>query len=115
MKSEKGITLISLIVYAIAMVITVTIITLVTSYFYQNVDVTGESYDYLAEFTKFQTYFSKESNAENNRIIEISENQATANQAYVVLESGNQYTYIKANKATKIYRWSCFWFSKLLR
>lgn len=101
MKSEKGITLTSLIIYVIAMVITITIITVVTSYFYKNVDVTDNSYDYLKEFTKLETYFSEEANKNRNQILEISplENQSSANEVFVMLSSGNQYTFIRANKA----------------
>lgn len=96
MKSEKGVTLVSLTIYIIAMVITVTIITIVTSYFYKNVDVTGEKYTYFAEFTRFESYFSEESNQKGNRILEVSD---AGTQTYLALSSGNQYTYIPANKA----------------
>lgn len=101
MKSEKGITLTSLIIYVIAMVITITIITVVTSYFYKNVDITDNSYDYLKEFTKLETYFSEEANKNRNQILEISplENQGSANEVFVMLSSGNQYTFIRANNA----------------
>ena len=101
MRSEKGITLTSLIIYVIAMVITITIITVVTSYFYKNVDVTDNSYDYLKEFTKLETYFSEEANKNRNQILEISplENQSSANEVFVMLSSGNQDTFIRANKA----------------
>lgn len=104
MKSEKGVTLISLIIYVIAMIITVTIMTIVTSYFYKNVDVTTEKYTYFSEFTKFESYFSEEVNRQGNRIIEINpENsdglQDTAEQIFIEFSSGNQYTYVRENKA----------------
>ena len=107
MKSEKGITLVSLIIYVIAMLITVTIMTIVTSYFYQNVDVSAEKYTYFSEFTKFESYFSEETTKQGNRIVEINpentqENpnaQKNSEQVYLTLSSGNQYTYIKQNKA----------------
>ena len=107
MKSEKGITLVSLIIYVIAMLITVTIMTIVTSYFYQNVDVSAEKYTYFSEFTKFESYFSEETTKQGNRIVEINpentqENpnaQKNSEQVYLILSSGNQYTYIKQNKA----------------
>ena len=96
MKSEKGITLTSLIIYVIAMLITVTIITIITSYFYKNVEVTTDEYDFYGEFTKFQSYFVQEANLETNKIIEIS-NEAV--QPFIALTSGNQYTYIRENKS----------------
>ena len=103
MKSEKGITLMSLTIYVIAMLITVTIMTVLTSYFYQNISVDTDEYTYLAEFTRFDTYMVEESNKSSNSVLEISpENtneQKTAKQVYIALSSGNQYTFIKANKA----------------
>lgn len=98
MTSQKGISLISLIIYVIAMLITVTIITVITSYFYQNVDVTAEKYTYFSEFTKFETYMSEEVNISENKILKI--NQGTGNeQTYIAFSSGNQYTYIPTNNA----------------
>lgn len=107
MKSQKGVTLISLIVYVIAMLVTISIITVVTSYFYKNIDITTERYTYLSEFTKFESYFSEETTKQGNRIVEINpENtqdnpnaQKNSEQVYLILSSGNQYTYIKQNKA----------------
>ena len=98
MKTEKGITLISLSVYIIAMLITVSLVVVATGYFEQNIDVTTQSYDYLTEFTKFESYMSKETNIDQNEILEISQ-EAGATQVFVAFSSGNQYTYIKANKA----------------
>lgn len=97
-KSEKGVTLTSLIIYVIAMVITITIITVVTGYFKKNVDTTPESYTFFSEFTKFESYFSEEVNRENNKILEVVNGEGT-NQSFVAFSSGNQYTYIPANNA----------------
>lgn len=103
MKSERGVTLTSLIIYVIAMLITVTIITIVTSYFYKNVDITTEKYTYFSEFTSFESNFSEETMRQRNRVLEISPegsaDQAVAPQIYLYLASGNQYTYVRANKA----------------
>lgn len=98
MKSEKGITLISLIIYVIAMLITTTIITIITSYFYENIDVSSERYTYFSEFTKFESYFTEEMNESNNKVLEIS-NGVGNNQTYIIFATGNQYTYVPANKA----------------
>ena len=98
MKSQKGVTLISLIVYVIAMLVTISIITVVTSYFYKNIDITTERYTYLSEFTKFESYFSEEVNHSGNKILEVY-NGTNNEQTYIIFSSGNQYTYVKANKA----------------
>ena len=83
-------------------IITVTIITVITSYFTKNVDITSERYTYFSEFTKIETHFSEEANLEKNKILEVSDAITSSNglkQQYIALSSGNQYTYIKENKA----------------
>ena len=97
-KSEKGVTLTSLIIYMISMLITITIITVVTGYFTKNVDLDIESYTFYSEYTKFESYFSEEVNRSNNKIIEVI-NGEDQNQSYVAFSSGNQYTFVPANKA----------------
>lgn len=97
-KSEKGITLTSLIIYVIAMLITVTIITVVTGYFKKNVNPDPETYTFMGEFTKFQSYFSEEVNRDKNKILEIYNGEGTE-QSYVAFSSGNQYTFVPNNHA----------------
>lgn len=98
MKSEKGITLISLIIYVIVMLITITVISVMTSYYYNNIQISTDKYTSLGEYTKFNSYFSEEVNKENNKILELG----TVNdgqQNYIVFSSNNQYTFIPENKA----------------
>lgn len=104
MKSEKGVTLTSLIIYVIAMLITITIISIMTGYFYKNIDVSTEKYSYLGEYTRFNSYFSEEVNKQDNKILEVvsfknTNEQDKNKQRYVAFSSKNQYTYIPKNKA----------------
>ena len=87
--SEKGITLTSLIIYVIAMLITITIVTVVTGYFNT----------FYGEFTKFQSFFTDEVNREKNKILEISNGETENSQSYIAFSSGNQYTFVPANNA----------------
>lgn len=73
MKSEKGITLISIIVYVIAMLLIITIITILTSYFYQNVDINSLTEDFNKQYTSFNVYFLEEVNKKENKILQIGE------------------------------------------
>lgn len=99
-KSEKGVTLTSLIIYVIAMLITVTIITVVTGYFTKNVDVSVESYTYFSEYTKVESAFTEEVNHDNNKILEVVQyDNNPSHQAYVAFSSGNQYTFVPNNQA----------------
>lgn len=101
MKSEKGVTLISVIIYVIAMLIIIAVITVLTSYFYTNVDLNSASEDLNQQYTKFNSYFTEEVNRKGNKILEIGEtqnNEEEGPQKYIIFSSGNQYTYIPANK-----------------
>ena len=53
MKSEKGVTLTSLIVYVIGMVMVISIVSVLTTYFYKNIKNVGADIDPIAEYTKF--------------------------------------------------------------
>ncbi len=109
MQTEKGITLISITIYIIVMLIMVSIITVLTSYFYKNVDIRSINEDLNQQYTKFNSYFIKEVNKKGNKIVDIhslskskSEKESLENtsnqQNYIVFSSGNQYTYIPENE-----------------
>ena len=87
MNSNKGITLTSLIIYVVAMVIVVTTMSTITSYFYNNVDNMNASTDSSTVFTKFNMYFSEEINIKDNYPL-------VASTEYIIFsKTGNQYTF----------------------
>lgn len=101
MRSEEGITLVSVIIYVIAMLIIVSVITVLTSYFYRNVDINSVSENLNQQYTRFNTYFTEEVNKKGNKILATGETESTtenAPQKYIVFSSGNQYTFVPANK-----------------
>lgn len=95
MKSQKGVTLISLTIYVISMVTIVAIVAVISGYFYTNIEATSNTVNPLTEYTKFNSFFSDEINHEAIKVLECKEN-------YVVFDNGAQYTYIPENKG--IYR-----------
>ncbi len=95
MKSQKGITLISVTIYVIAMVIVVAIVSVMSGYFYTNMDANSNSINPLTEYTKFNSFFSGEVNHNNIKVLECKEN-------YIVFDNDVQYTYIPENKG--VYR-----------
>ena len=99
MKSEKGITLISVILYVIVMLLVVTIASILTGYFYNNIDINNTEQKVNVEFTKFNSFFTEEVNIRGNTILESDNSGETSGQKYIVFSTGNQYTYIKNNKA----------------
>lgn len=85
MKSEKGITLISLIIYIILLIFVVTILEAISQHFYSNTSYIQEMGKYISEFNKFNMYFIEDVK-NNSDTYEISENK-------VVFEDGTIYTY----------------------
>ena len=103
MKSESGITLIAATIYIIAFLIIVSGISVVTTYFYNNVDIVGEDVQNSEQYTKFNSFFAEEVNLLDNSVVDVGEiNDENGKVTYILFASNNQYTYVQANKA--IYR-----------
>lgn len=100
MKSEKGITLASLIIYVITMLIVVALISVVTGYFYKNVEITTDSNIAMKQYTQFNSYFGEEIAKSGNKIIGAGIKPDKTN--YIAFSSNNVYTYSEESKA--IYR-----------
>lgn len=95
MKSQKGVTLITLTIYIIVMTIVIAIISLISTYFYNNTHALADTIDPLTEYTKFNSFFTDEVNHNNIKIIECEQN-------YIVFDNGVQYMFVPENKG--IYR-----------
>ena len=95
MKSENGVTLISLTVYIIGLTLIIAIVAVISTFFYKSVRNVSQTVDPITEYSKFNTFFTEETNANNIKILECGEN-------YIVFDNGVQYTFIKENKG--IYR-----------
>lgn len=95
MKSEKGVTLISVTIYVIVMAMVVGIMAVISTFFYSNVNDINEVIDPITEFTKLNSYLSEEVNHSNIKILECKDN-------YIVFDNGVQYTFVAENKG--IYR-----------
>ena len=105
MKSEKGITLISLIIYVIALTIVVGIIAVISGYFYDNIDTSSEDIEPMVEYTKFNSFFSEEVNYVGIKVLDFNttkNEQGKVDTSYIVFDNGVQYTFIAENKG--IYR-----------
>lgn len=95
MKSQKGVTLISLTIYIIVMTIVIGVVAVLSTYFYKNTHSLSDKIDPLTEYTKFNSFFTDEVNHNNIKILDCKEN-------YVVFDNGVQYTYVPENQS--IYR-----------
>ena len=96
MKSEKGITLISLTIYVIAMTIVVGVVAIISTFFYSNMMDSSQDIDPITEYTKFNSFFSDEVNHSNIKVLECS--TTTDGQNYIVFDNGIQYTFIQEKK-----------------
>ena len=85
MKSKKGITLTSLVIYVIVMIIALATIGTIIRSFNQNVDSMETDTDDILQFNKFNAYFLKEIKAKGNKIDAISTN-------YILFNSGNSFS-----------------------
>lgn len=90
MKSNKGITISSLVIYVIAMSIVVATIATLTSYFYSNMEELDSDTNSSIAYTELNIYLSKEINIKENYPI-LSGGGA---QDYIIFtKTGNQYTF----------------------
>lgn len=99
MKDNRGITLTSLIIYVIGMVIVVSLIATLTTFFYKNVNVDNISKD-TTQYTKFSNLFLDEINKKDNDIVECKTTEEDGQKiSYIIFSDGNQYTYKAENKS----------------
>ena len=90
MKSEKGVSLVSLIIYLIVMSITVGIVSRMSNYFYKNTEILNTSLTSSEEFLKFNTYITKEINEKGNTVATIGEKDISSGTMKYVFFSGTQ-------------------------
>ena len=86
MKKERGITLISLVVYVIVMSIMLVVISSIINQFYQNTDSIEASTEQILAFNTFNTYFLKEVKTKGNSIDHMQD-------TYVLFKTGNSFSY----------------------
>lgn len=93
MKSEKGVTLTSLVIYVIIATMLISSLALFSSFFFSNMSQVKEQDQYALEFNKFCMFF----------ILDVKNNKsATVTDKKVVFEDGTIYEYKESEKA--VYR-----------
>lgn len=91
MKSDKGVTLITLTIYVIVSIAMVGIITIVSGAFMSSLRDSDFYNGPIAEYTAFNSYFSEQVNHPGIEVLQCRDN-------YVVFSDGVQYSFIKDNK-----------------
>lgn len=84
MKNQKGITLVSLLVYIIVMIIIIGGLSIISDNFYRNTQALEVDTEDIVEFINFNEYFIKEIKKANNKIDDISKDGT-----YIVFTDGN--------------------------
>jgi len=87
MKKEKGITMISLVVYVAVMTVVIGVMSTIITNFYQNTDTVQGNVQEIVEFSKFNNYFLKEVKASNNKVDHVSNDNT-----YILFTSGNSFS-----------------------
>lgn len=87
MKSERGVTITSIMIYIIALTVVVLTIGRITTYFYKNTKSVKTDTVADAEYTKFNSYFTDEINIEGNKI------EAWEKNYIIFSKTLNQYTF----------------------
>lgn len=86
MKNNKGITLISLLIYLIGMIVLIAIVSTVISFYNKNMLKLNNTSDISMELSKFETKMIKETQTLGNKIVEVTDTT-------IKFTSGNTYTF----------------------
>ena len=90
-KSEKGVTLMTLTVYIIVMLIIVGIVTTISTFFYGNLNIVRDSAKYACEFDKFNSSFL--SDVKSNKHANVDSSNKT-----IIFEDGSTYKYNESDE-----------------
>ena len=96
MKSEKGLTLTSLLVYVIILLILTGVISTFTKYFYNNSDELIISNNTSEQYSRMLSYISTDVNSDNISYVEVGEELDYLN-IYLLNDILHQYVYDKEN------------------
>lgn len=85
MKSNKGITLLSLIIYIISLTLVISILSIVSKFFYSNTQNIMDKGKYISEFNKFNMYFIEDVK-NNKQTYSVTDNE-------IIFADGTVYTF----------------------
>lgn len=91
MKSEKGVTIISLIIYVIVLSIVIGMVAIISGAFMDSVDDAEMYTDPIEQYTTFNSYFSEEVNHPGLEVSQCEDD-------YILFSNGVQYSFISENR-----------------
>lgn len=97
MKSNKGITLISLVIYVIVLMVVISIMSVIAGHFYANTKEISIKQVSNEEYTKFLSYITKDINSDKLRFVKSG--TTTEGEEYLILkfEDETEHQYILTN------------------
>lgn len=93
MKSKRGVTLVSLIIYIMVMIIVIAIMSQIISRFYSNTQELNSDTESVLEFNKFNSYFLKEIKQRDNELDSIINNSILFTSGNTFSKQGNHIYY----------------------
>lgn len=85
MNKEKGITLVSLVIYVVVMIMVLGVMSSIINSFYNNTNEVHENVQEIVEFNKFNSYFLREIKTKGNNV------DSYVNNKYILFASGNSF------------------------
>lgn len=74
MKSQKGVTMMGLVIYVISFLLVTVLVGSITTFFYSNIDILDTSIGSNSQYNKFNLYLLKECKKQNNELFAWSGN-----------------------------------------
>lgn len=97
MRSRKGITMMSLIIYVSSFLVVAGTIAGITAFFYGNSNLMTQELYSAADYNKLNLYFVKESEEKGNHVTEISPAAENAIVNSLTFSNGDKFTFDSAN------------------
>lgn len=96
--SNKGITMMSLIIYITSFLVVVGVVAGITSFFYGNASLMTQELYSSSDYNKLNLYFVKESEQKDNRVSGITNFSGdVSNTQYITFSNGDKFTFDSTN------------------
>ena len=104
MKNQKGVTLLSLTIYVIALTIIIAMLSVISTYFYKNVNDTQDDITPLTEFTNFNSFFTTDVNTTHIKYLTNGSDDGYSYIALVNEDTSEVIKYVYVEQDNSIYR-----------
>ena len=103
LKSNKGLTLTSLVIYVIVLLIVIGLMSGFSGYFFKNANIITVKENYEEQYTRFLAYLIKDTNSDQLNFIKIIKTESEDNYLILRFKDGSQHQYVYSDKSKSIY------------